>query len=136
MFTTIVWATDGSDSAANAYPVARDLAEVARARVVTVHVEEVAIARAGVPVDTSGEKMGAVLRRNLDELRQRGVHAVFRSAATPGRDRQESVRSRPADRGARRVRTRMERRRRVREEHRNCVADRLVPPHRVRSKDG
>jgi nucleotide-binding universal stress UspA family protein len=83
MFKTIVWATDGSDSAGNAYPVARYLAEVTRARLVIVHVEEVAIGRVAVPIDTGGEKIGVALRRNLDELRQRGVDAEFRSSKAP-----------------------------------------------------
>jgi hypothetical protein len=41
MFTTIVWATDGSEAAANALPVALDLVQHSGGKLVAVHAREI-----------------------------------------------------------------------------------------------
>ena len=47
MFKTILWATDGSETAARALPYALGLAETDKAKLVVVHVREIFVGRGG-----------------------------------------------------------------------------------------
>ena len=47
MFKTILWATDGSETAAQALPYALDLAEPDKAKLVVAHVREIFVGRGG-----------------------------------------------------------------------------------------
>ena len=47
MFKTIVWATDGSETAARALPYALGLAEPDQAKLIVVHAREIFVGRGG-----------------------------------------------------------------------------------------
>jgi nucleotide-binding universal stress UspA family protein len=83
VFTTIVWATDGSPSAENALPLAKGLARASGARLVVAHVEEVVIDRAGAPISADGEGLETVLRRDSAALEREGIRVEFRSTQAP-----------------------------------------------------
>lgn len=79
MFKTIVWATDGSESANHALPYARAMAEGADARLVVVHIKEVFIGRAGgYPVLADEEDLEAEIRQRVEQLKDEGVDVSFR----------------------------------------------------------
>ena len=48
MFKVVIWATDGSREAEHALRYAKDLANAEGARLIVVHVDELALAEAGV----------------------------------------------------------------------------------------
>lgn len=83
VFNVIVWATDGSQSSEDALSVARGLAEQNEAKLVVVHVDEVAHSRLGA-YDARADE-GATedaLRRRTEELEENGISA---SLETPRR---------------------------------------------------
>ena len=78
MFKTIIWATDGSETADAALPFARMLAERDGAKLIAVHSEELMQARgAKMPVLADEEDLEAKIRRQVDELRTDGIDATF-----------------------------------------------------------
>jgi nucleotide-binding universal stress UspA family protein len=78
MFKTIVWATDGSETASHALPFALELVERDQARLVAVHVRELAVGRlGGYPVYADDEDTRARLAEQLGALRSDGVDAVL-----------------------------------------------------------
>jgi nucleotide-binding universal stress UspA family protein len=83
VFTTIVWATDGSPSADKALPLAKGLARTTGARLVVAHVEEVVIGRAGAPVSTANEALKTALQQNMRTLEREGIRVEFRSRQAP-----------------------------------------------------
>jgi nucleotide-binding universal stress UspA family protein len=81
VFTTIVWATDGSPSAQKALPVARGLAQTTGAQLVVSHVEELVIGRAGPPTKSGDdEALETALHEQITSLEREGIRAEFRSA--------------------------------------------------------
>jgi nucleotide-binding universal stress UspA family protein len=83
VFTTIVWATDGSSSADNALPLAKGLAQANGARLVVAHVEEVVIGRAGAPISTDDEALDTALNRDVAALERDGIRVEYRSTQEP-----------------------------------------------------
>lgn len=76
MFTTIVWATDGSDAADQALPYAKALAEGVGHELVAVHSKEVFHGRAaGYPVLADEEELEAKIVRQVAEAREAGLDA-------------------------------------------------------------
>jgi nucleotide-binding universal stress UspA family protein len=78
MFKTIVWATDGSKTAAHALPFALELVERDQAQLVAVHVREVAVGRmGGYPLIADDEDVRKRLGEQVEALRERGVDAAL-----------------------------------------------------------
>lgn len=79
MFTTIIWATDGSEAADQALPYAKALAEGSGHELVAVHSKEVFHGRAaGYPVLADEEELETKIRRQVDEARKEGLNATFK----------------------------------------------------------
>jgi nucleotide-binding universal stress UspA family protein len=80
MFTTIVWATDGSENADRALSVAKALARENGAPLVVVHIiEKYASHRAaGLTVYADEEQVEAKLKRVVEELSGEGLNASLR----------------------------------------------------------
>jgi len=78
MFRTIVWATDGSQTASHALPFALELVEENHAQLVAVHVREVAVGRmGGYPLIADDADVQARLAEQIESLRERGVNAAL-----------------------------------------------------------
>jgi len=77
MFQSIIWATDGSEDASKALPLAKELAREGGAKLTVVHViEHVEGAGAvGPPVRTDESDVQADLKRVTTELSQQGFNA-------------------------------------------------------------
>lgn len=81
MFETIIWATDGSETADRALPYAKGLAE--GNRLVAVHVKELLVGRAGgYPVFADEDELEAKIEAQVHELRKAGITAELRLATT------------------------------------------------------
>ena len=79
MFKTIIWATDGSDSADVALPYVKSLAAQNEAEVVVVHSEEILVGRAGgYPLHADEQDVQAKIDRQVSELAGEGVNATVR----------------------------------------------------------
>lgn len=79
MFKTIIWATDGSDSADRALPTALDLIAESNAKLLVVHADEVLGGRAGgVPLIADEEDVQTELASKVKELVESGVDATLR----------------------------------------------------------
>ena len=87
MFETIVWATDGSESADRALPYVKELAG-AGASLVVVHAVETFVTSyaAGLPVFGDEDETTAKIERQVEELRAEGI-AADASILKPGRMR-------------------------------------------------
>jgi nucleotide-binding universal stress UspA family protein len=73
MFKTIVWATDGSDTADRALPYAKSFAEGAGRKLVVVHAKELIVGRAGGnPVLADEDDLEAKIRGQVKEAREEG----------------------------------------------------------------
>jgi nucleotide-binding universal stress UspA family protein len=84
MFKTIVWATDGSETASHALPFALELAERDGAKIVAVHVRELAVGRmGGYPVFADSDELRLRLTEQIGALREGGVDAVFVERTAP-----------------------------------------------------
>lgn len=78
MFRTIVWATDGSESADRALPYAKELAGGHDGRLVVVHSKELLAGRAGgQPVLADEDEVETKIERQVAQLRKEGVDASF-----------------------------------------------------------
>ena len=81
MFKVIIWATDGSSRAEQALPYAKGLAQANGARLIVVHVNEIA----GAPA-TGGYSVGdedtvqAAIRKEVEDLKQEGLDATLQLA--------------------------------------------------------
>ena len=87
MFTTIIWATDGSEAADAALPYAKGLAEGPGCKLVVVHSREVLYGRAaGYPMYADEDDLEAKIRRQADELRSEGLDVTLRieTVGAPG----------------------------------------------------
>jgi nucleotide-binding universal stress UspA family protein len=79
MFKTIIWATDGSETADEALPFAKALAEAGSGRLIAVHGKEVFVGgrATGFPVLADEEELDAKIHRQVLELRAAGIDATF-----------------------------------------------------------
>jgi nucleotide-binding universal stress UspA family protein len=78
MFTTVLWATDGSETAALALPYALGLAETDKARLVVVHVREIFTGRGGgYPILADETELREQIAKQVADLRDGGLHAMF-----------------------------------------------------------
>jgi nucleotide-binding universal stress UspA family protein len=81
MFKTVVWATDGSDSADRALPYAKDLVS-GGGRLVVVHGKELLLGRAGgFPVQPDEADVEAKIQQQVADLRADGLDATFTLAS-------------------------------------------------------
>jgi nucleotide-binding universal stress UspA family protein len=80
MFTLIVWATDGSEAAEAALPLARGLAESSGARILVVHVEELIVAKGGGPMRVDEEELLATIRQTVERLTDEGLDVELKVA--------------------------------------------------------
>ena len=78
MFRTILWATDGSETAARALPFALELAEGHEATLVVAHAREIFVGRGGgYPVLADEGELRDKIGRQVEELRSGGLDAKF-----------------------------------------------------------
>jgi nucleotide-binding universal stress UspA family protein len=84
MFKTVVWATDGSESADRALPYAKQLVNGNDGKLVVVHSKELLLGRAGGhPVQVDEDEVEAKIQRQVDQLRAEGVDASFTLTSGP-----------------------------------------------------
>lgn len=83
MFKTIAWATDMSPSAEAAGVLASDMASAMDARLIVIHVTEVALGHAGAAANPEEEQIGAALQRTLEDLRRKGIDSEPATARHP-----------------------------------------------------
>jgi nucleotide-binding universal stress UspA family protein len=78
MFKTVLWATDGSETAALALPYALGLAEPDKAKLVVVHIREIFVGRGGgYPVFADESELRAQIETQVEDLRISGLNATF-----------------------------------------------------------
>lgn len=78
MFTTILWATDGSPTAAHALPFALDLAKEHKAKLVVAHAREIFVGRgAGYPVLADEAELRQQIAQQVQELKSGGFDATY-----------------------------------------------------------
>ena len=78
MFKTIVWATDGSPTAALALPYALGLAAPDEAKLVVVHAREIMVGRGGgYPVLADESELRTKIHQQVEELQSDGVDATY-----------------------------------------------------------
>jgi nucleotide-binding universal stress UspA family protein len=78
MFKTVLWATDGSETAARALPYALDLAETGRSKLVVAHVREIYVGRGGgYPVLADESELRERIGHQVESLRDGGIDATF-----------------------------------------------------------
>ena len=78
MFKTVLWATDGSETAARALPHALGLTEPNHAKLVVAHVSEIFAGRAGgYPVLADETELRERIRRQVKDLQSGGLDATF-----------------------------------------------------------
>jgi universal stress protein A len=78
MFKTLVWATDGSETAAQALPYALELAAATHAKLVIAHVREIFVGRAGgYPVLADEDDLRRQIEQRAAELHTSGVDVSF-----------------------------------------------------------
>jgi nucleotide-binding universal stress UspA family protein len=76
MFTTIIWATDGSENADRALAFAKVLAQESGCALVAVHSKELLIGRGGgYPLLADEEDVETKISRQVDELKNVGIDA-------------------------------------------------------------
>jgi nucleotide-binding universal stress UspA family protein len=78
MFTKIVWATDGSESADRAFALARSLASQDGGSLLAVHTVEYIIGKGEIPEDFDEDERVVKIRGQVAELTQQGVDAEQR----------------------------------------------------------
>ena len=78
MFKTILWATDGSETAARALPYALGLTEADKAKLVVAHAREIFVGRGGgYPVLADESELREQIGHQVEELRSGGLDATF-----------------------------------------------------------
>jgi nucleotide-binding universal stress UspA family protein len=90
MFETIVWASDGSESADRALPFALEFAERESATLVVAHVRELLVGRGGgFPVYADEDELLHKIEAQVEELRETGFSVTLQLAtatsSTPAR---------------------------------------------------
>lgn len=85
MFKTIIWATDGSETAHEALPFARALVEAGDGRLIAVHAKEVFVGgrASGVPALADEDELEVKIDREVQELRSVGIDARFELISDP-----------------------------------------------------
>jgi nucleotide-binding universal stress UspA family protein len=79
MFRTIIWATDGSETADRALPYAKELAAGVDGRLIVVHSKELLVGRAGGhPVLADEDEVETKIEAQVEQLRADGLDASFR----------------------------------------------------------
>jgi nucleotide-binding universal stress UspA family protein len=87
MFKTIIWASDGSESAERALPTALDLAAESNAKLLVVHADELIGGRGGkLPVVADEAEVQSTLASKVNELIEAGVDATFHLVSGVGRN--------------------------------------------------
>jgi nucleotide-binding universal stress UspA family protein len=87
MFKTIVWATDGSETADRGLPYAKGLAEGKDKALVVVHVKEILVGRGGgYPVHPDEDELLAKIEAQVQEVGESGFAVTLKvaTAATHG----------------------------------------------------
>jgi len=84
IFKVIIWATDGSSGAEQALPFVKGLAQAHGARLIVVHVNEMAVSRAAGPVIFNEDEVQAALRKLVEDLKQEGLDATLQLADVMG----------------------------------------------------
>jgi nucleotide-binding universal stress UspA family protein len=80
MFKKVIWATDGSSSADQALPLARELASESEAPLLVVYCEEFTLPGKGggsLPVHANEEEVEEKVQRQVSELSRDGVTATL-----------------------------------------------------------
>ncbi len=78
MFKTVLWATDGSETAARALPYALALTAGEKAKLVVVHVREIFVGRGGgYPVLADETELREKIGEQVKNLRTGGLDATF-----------------------------------------------------------
>lgn len=78
MFKTILWATDGSETAARALPFALALTEQGATELVVVHARELFVGRAGgFPILADEPELRAKIEEQVEDLRSSELEASF-----------------------------------------------------------
>ena len=78
MFKTILWATDGSETAALALPYALALAEPDKAKLVVVHIREIFVGRGGgYPILADESDLREQIEHQVKDLQDSGLDATF-----------------------------------------------------------
>jgi nucleotide-binding universal stress UspA family protein len=92
MFTTVIWATDGSENADHALTFARELAQESGSALVAVHSKELLVGRAGgFPLLADEEDVEAKIARQVDEAKEAGADARAVFAAGRARHAAQTV---------------------------------------------
>jgi nucleotide-binding universal stress UspA family protein len=82
MFDVIVWATDGSSFANNAFGLARDLAKTSGAKLIVAHVDELVHSRGGLHTHADEDQLLDAIRHQVSEMRDQGIDAELQVATT------------------------------------------------------
>ena len=78
MFKTIVWATDGSETAARALPYALGLADSDGAKLVVAHAREILVGRSGgYPVLANEAELRERIGQQVKDVQHAGLDATF-----------------------------------------------------------
>ena len=78
MFKTILWATDGSETAARALPYALGLAEPDGAKLIVAHVREIFVGRGGgYPLLADESELRERIGLQVKDLKTGGIDATF-----------------------------------------------------------
>jgi len=86
MFTTIVVASDGSDTADRLVTVAESLAKEDGAKVVVAHINELIVGRGTLyPVHPDEDSLQHKVRMQVGDLRAAGLDAEYKILSTRGR---------------------------------------------------
>ena len=85
MFATIVWATDGSDTADRGLPYVKELATKFGAKVIAAHSEEFLMGprAGGQPVLVDEEEVQVKIKRQVKELTDAGIDASWKLIGGP-----------------------------------------------------
>jgi len=86
MFKSIVWATDGSEAADRALPLAKELATGEGKTLVVVHVKEVFTGGRSVryPIHADEDELERKIQAQVEELAKAGVDATMRVVSGGG----------------------------------------------------
>jgi nucleotide-binding universal stress UspA family protein len=86
MFKTIVWASDGSENADKALPLAKELATGEGRSLVVVHSNErfVAGRGSGYPVLADEDELETKIKGQVEEAKSEGIDATFRLISGAG----------------------------------------------------
>jgi nucleotide-binding universal stress UspA family protein len=78
MFKTVLWATDGSETAARALPYALGLTEADTAKLVVAHAREIFVGRGGgYPLLADESELREKIGKQVEEFRSGGLDATF-----------------------------------------------------------